>query len=125
MIKSNELRCGVIIFTKVETEWMPLVVTPVEIEKAEHYNEYFNKNHKPIPLTAEWLERFGFVKGNQFPYIDLNTGWFCLDENSGYYRLALPNDNIGNQFRYVHQLQNLYYCLTGTELTLKDKANTL
>tara|TARA_R110000796_G_scaffold202799_1_gene319086 strand:+ start:299 stop:649 length:351 start_codon:yes stop_codon:yes gene_type:complete len=67
---------------------------------------------KPIPLTEEWLERFGFE------YSDLNG-------DSGLWKIP-PFQIYGkyNQFiydykldvNYVHQLQNLYFALTGEEL---------
>ena len=64
----------------------------------------------PIPLTEEWLVKFGF------------TGW-----DLGYYTLLmdrgvffiLTEDGmtiISRNVKYVHQLQNLYFALTGEEL---------
>jgi hypothetical protein len=62
----------------------------------------------PIPLTEEWLIKFGLKDKYYF------VGELCLssDEN-GYY---LSNDDIGfclEYIEYVHQLQNLYHSLTG------------
>tara|TARA_R110002124_G_scaffold199603_2_gene366415 strand:+ start:413 stop:733 length:321 start_codon:yes stop_codon:yes gene_type:complete len=66
----------------------------------------------PIPLTEDWLKRFGFE------YSDLNG-------DSGLWKIP-PFQIYGkyNQFiyeyaldvNYVHQLQNLYFALTGQEL---------
>lgn len=78
----------------------------------------------PIPLTEEWLVRFG---------LDLTT-WFCegsylvvKDEEFGWcmkVRNASQTREIEfGYFRYVHQLQNLYFALTGEELTLKQTDN--
>lgn len=78
----------------------------------------------PIPLTVEWLIKFGFVsigqdikkltKGNfveivVYPTlnrveINQNTDLISLDVN----------------LKYVHHLQNLYFALTGEELTIKE-----
>lgn len=69
-----------------------------------------------IPLTEEWLLKFGF-KGLEY-WTDMKTGWFTIDERDGFYKLSYSDNNIGNQFQYVHQLQNLYFALTGTELKL-------
>jgi hypothetical protein len=70
---------------------------------------------KGIPISEEWLLKFGFAR---FP-------WGLVKEE------LLFRDNIqtpckeltlevGNGFRvtvqYIHQLQNLYFALTGKEL---------
>jgi hypothetical protein len=85
---------------------------------------------KPIPLTEEWLFKFGFEK--------LNTKMSdCFVFQKGLWRVAIK-DNIEktyewvlwherispptwclSRFEYVHQLQNFYFALTGKELTLK------
>lgn len=81
---------------------------------------------KPIPLTPEWLERAGFehILNNleDFYAIDYEEGefYFGLSEYMdsyhihGYHATYMP-------IRYVHQLQNLYFALTGQELKLNDK----
>jgi hypothetical protein len=75
-------------------------------------------NYKPIPLTEEWLISFGFyilhtTKGNTLIYwkgekqrVNYNNGCFFYKVYNG----TLP-------IKYVHQLQNLYFALAGTELT--------
>ena len=78
--------------------------------------------YKPIPLTEEWLFKFGFDKDknglfklfneSEVPILfnkDLN-GWTCDGINFSV-----------NGTQYVHQLQNLYHALTGEELTIKDE----
>lgn len=66
---------------------------------------------EPIPIAEEWFLRFGFelfpwgwVKGKF-----LITMGFVLQVGNG---LSIKIEN-------VHQLQNLYFALTGEELTLK------
>lgn len=85
-----------------------------------------------IPLTEEWLLRFGFVKEVEYKK-KINFSRFHLfqiNASNSY------NDNE-NEFKvnfyqskqcvelcrikHVHQLQNLYFALTGEELTLKNK----
>jgi hypothetical protein len=76
---------------------------------------------KPIPITEEWLTRFGFESGNgrgrskNFYY-----------HNSSPFRVEMFEEHIlfkehGNPrelraIKYAHQLQNLYFALTGEEL---------
>ena len=68
---------------------------------------------KPIPLTEEWLLRFGMDEA-------LN-GWWCKDEVFSYREgYAGLGTNRWTQIQHVHQLQNLYFALTGQELTIKE-----
>ncbi len=68
---------------------------------------------EPIPLTDEWLVKFGFDKR------------FDVYQN----HLLLFNSELKNwswsgiyirEIKYVHELQNLYFILTGEELELKQ-----
>lgn len=68
---------------------------------------------EPIPLTEEWLVRFGFRK--------INTTWFKLGNFAVNISLDVEwgGNWMGVRLKYVHQLQNLYFALTGEELTIK------
>lgn len=85
--------------------------------------DMFNDNQKyePIPLTKYWLTKLGFDrKGSSFWYkgydytIDTSGGIFIV--HSDYVSVA-----YGIEVKYVHQLQNLFFALTGEELTIKNK----
>ena len=80
----------------------------------------------PIPLTEEWLLRFGFKKA---PLVDKYLkGYFTYDsklkyftyftdiEDGGYENIIIQKEKL----KYVHQLQNLYFALIGEELVLKN-----
>ena len=74
---------------------------------------------KPVPLTEEWFLRFGFKKAC-FGY---EKGLFEVANKSidNYILSVACNEyTIGEPFIYVHQLQNLYFALTGEELTIKE-----
>jgi hypothetical protein len=75
-------------------------------------------NYEPIPLTEEWLFRFGFeVKSASVTHnYSYNIGFFVLTNGL---RNNISYD--GYEIVYVHQLQNLFYSLTNTELKLKDE----
>ena len=62
----------------------------------------------PIPLTEEWLLKFGFEKAYEtcYQYKD-----FILND-----KFIMMDIDITVQLKYVHQLQNLYFALTGEEL---------
>lgn len=70
---------------------------------------------KPIPITPEWLERFGFeqyligyYRYKKFYISYSNTGLHEYRQRDAYVI-----------FKYVHQLQNLYFALKGEELEIK------
>jgi len=78
----------------------------------------------PIPLTEEWLVKFGFTACDS-----LEDGYNSFEiPDWGRVRLlngALEADEysfLNGMTQYVfnvHQLQNLYHSLTGEELTIK------
>jgi hypothetical protein len=70
---------------------------------------------QPIPLTEEWLLRFGFEKDNELNFVKFSFKvHFWSSCNS--YMYGWIGGNI--ELKYVHQLQNLYFSLTGKELTI-------
>ena len=93
-------------------------------------------NLEPNPLTEEWLLKFGFKEDGYLHYLiinkdisfvyslkntdiilDIQNSQDGLDHN-GHETFQLTNFHIMNS-QYVHQLQNLYFTLTGKELTIK------
>jgi len=75
---------------------------------------------EPIPLTEEWLIKFGFeldieddgyFKGKYKVSVSDEGCIFFIYDN--YYPIEIC------EFKYIHQLQNLYFALTNTELTIK------
>jgi hypothetical protein len=76
--------------------------------------------YEPIPLTEEWLIKFGY-QGNS---IRIGEMQIIFDEDYGNYYLGDEQEiglNPDLEIKYVHQLQNLFKALTGEELTIKDK----
>ena len=66
---------------------------------------------QPIKLTKDWLIKFGFVKEECFYY---KNGVAIEDD--------FTLEGFGDvELKYVHQLQNLYFALTGEELVVKDE----
>lgn len=73
---------------------------------------------EPIPLTKEWLLKFGFENksGNYYLKINELKDFILQKEEVGY---MMCDIDILVNIKYVHQLQNLIYALTGEELTIK------
>ncbi len=71
----------------------------------------------PIPLTEEWLVKFGLAVDKWF--ID-ESFKITKDEHYGWeihVQNATHTQAIAFAYiKYVHQLQNLYFALTGEEL---------
>jgi hypothetical protein len=72
------------------------------------------KDVSPIPLTEEWLLKFGFSKYHSNLFVLEKSGFsihfYMLHE---YYYLSFDNRRI--EIKYVHQLQNLFFVLNGGE----------
>ena len=85
---------------------------------------------EPILLTEEWLLKFGFIKAKfsseYWSHYSLINGWNVAlshhtEESSGVNKdLVYWGDNYV-ELKYVHQLQNLYFALTGEELIIKSE----
>ena len=100
-------------------------------------SDFYRLGFEPIPITKEWLERFGFKEedksepehGNfwtkwiydyaySFAYAAFRDDWGIYIE---YTDSPFPPDHgkkyfIDCGYKHIHQLQNLYYALTGEEL---------
>jgi hypothetical protein len=94
------------------------------------------KELKPVMITHDWLINFGFEQEKDWNYkdqkMDLCPKYF-IDAEGGngritYYlehkfmRIISADFETGYkpiEMEYVHQLQNLYFALTGEELTIK------
>ena len=119
-MNAQELRIGNWLHSNL-TE-MDFRVTSRDILNIEGYPN----TCKPIPLTEEWLLKFGFEKA---PLVDKYLkGYFTYDsklkyftyftdiEDGGYENIIIQKEKL----KYVHQLQNIYFALIGEELILKN-----
>ena len=82
-----------------------------------------NHYHSPIPLTEEWLLKFGLDYTSEKDYYYLAfTIKDLLFETASSMDGFTYNLSCGNQIniKHVHQLQNLYFALTGEELTINE-----
>lgn len=68
---------------------------------------------QPIPLTEEWLVKLGF-KFNSDSNVYSIDNFFIYTE--AYNKIIITYDCLMRSVEYVHQLQNLYFALTGEEL---------
>lgn len=137
-MEAKELRIGNLINA-------PLYDEPIEVHSVcSAANDIFNRTTgeipidtiSPIPLTEEWLLKLGFDKYqwcDDCAFIGFNNSHMVLRFFNGEWhcdKAKITKDNRGQKMsngkpiikngfiKYVHQLQNLYFALTGKELTL-------
>ncbi len=116
-MKANELRIGNLVLNQGEL---------VELTKQKFKMAVISFNCQeiePIPLTYEWLNKFG-SDGHYGHYISLNDEKGGAIDFSDINDLYLVNEWHENfpltKIKYVHSLQNLYFALTGKELKLNE-----
>jgi len=89
-------------------------------------DEYYDglKGCLPIPLTEEWLIKFGFEKDDVEDYCKLiGEDTFLAVDLIGlecHIGVSVEWGRVPSLIEHVHQLQNLYFALTGEELTIKQ-----
>lgn len=97
-------------------------ITPVQIEAGSFINvENKVEAFDPIELTPSILEQCGFAKPQNedelyFIKGDCADVFFYNDENG--FECHVGNELTYNHIKHLHQLQNLYFSLTGEELKI-------
>lgn len=128
-MKANKLRIGNLVLNEYLDEKYVVRISPFKVHLSDSgdddesvkqckYNEI-----EPIQLTEDWLLKFGFKKkinkrfGNAEMFQICNK--YIIAKPWGE-NLKLFNNTLSRGFLldviYVHQLQNLYFALTGEEL---------
>lgn len=132
-MKANELRIGNWIESNVYQQ-----VTIEHLEFLLNDSIKDKSSIKPIPLTEEWLLRFGFKKNepeisdgyfnwwNKEKSVSVDVEYVLTDNGIELlYYFVLQDINGCRPYKhiiYVHQLQNLFYCLRGEELELRTES---
>lgn len=126
MIQANELRIG----NLIKYNGSQITVEGILGRTIYHSGGKFDQNagdnyivFQPIPLTEEWLLRFNFfeVKGQGVLDIEIEGNRYLsinIDRKKCFVGCSVDWTNIKFP-ESVHQLQNLYFALTGKELEIK------
>ena len=125
-MEAKELRIGNLI-KFISTDDIDVVLDiNTRIIKKPSINNVNITDVEPILLTEEWLLRFGFknLDDSQFYNKKTSKKYYLLTSSHQGYTEICVNDICGGQAvtKYVHQLQNLYFALTGEELVLSSEA---
>ena len=119
--EENEELCKVVGIDSVGFSEYNIWVDGLEKSGIENYDSF-----EPIPITEEWLLKFGYKKldDSQFYKKKTSEKYYLLTSHHQGYTEICVNSICGGQAvtKYVHQLQNLYFALTGEELVLSSEA---
>lgn len=123
-MKANELRIGNYVETSEENSYPHGKITSINEESIIVENwDIFNKDEfkyiRPIILNEDMLLKCGFdyMYKNEW----LSNGMFGIRKDFKYFVYGFPTLHTDKELftcniKYLHQLQNLYFALTGEEL---------
>lgn len=122
MIAAQELRIG----NYLESYGREIIISGHYLSNVQRGAPIDN----PIPITEEWLLNFGFFYTHSYYIIELTDNrhdkkdFFTVRVQGDKYEAILRNWDLAKLFllteiKYVHQLQNLYFAITQTELEIK------
>lgn len=131
MIDFRELRAGNLVydFSGNEVKLTALMISFIEFETLKDTSRILET---PIPLKPEWLEKFGFkkIRYESDPDYELDYLYQYEDGSEKVVKFSLEHFNEANflylgidpciKIEHVHQLQNLYFALTSSELLLNE-----
>ncbi len=107
---------------KIEDDQMfPDSTGSVTVVQQDGFMDYsqFDEFIKPIRITEKWLLNFGFTHHHDTPHPnrvfrrDYKEGFFELEEIINFW---YGGNFTSVEVKHVHQLQNLFFALTGNEL---------
>ena len=132
MINANELRLGNLLLHKSNGRISNVPCTYLHFDllsKGDTVSFY------PVTLKPELLTKCGFIENKDYPLAPQSREFILVlpvigsnkNEIYGYVksngecfvRAAVNGAVASNNFFHLHQLQNLYYMLTGEELEIK------
>lgn len=123
-MNTTELKIGNWVYnstTKNNMQVYPMMLPQLYSIEKEH-GSLKDSNIKPIPLTEEILLKCGFEKEGYLEYIYFGeiTNYILDGDTAGTYQVGVNQGCCTTFFswgiKYLHQLQNLFYCLCGFEL---------
>ena len=115
-MKASELRLGN--WVEQPNDGVTRVTAVLNDLQIKTETEYVDKYCIPIPLTEEWLLKFGFEYVEEgCGYFDQKHAVYLWENGDVEFHPFCTNDRDCQIFiQHVHQLQNLYFALTGEEL---------
>lgn len=119
-MKNNDLRIGNHVFCK-ETGQVQKVTGVTEENvfiDAVTWDYLSIEDFEPIPLTEEWLDKFGYNKWPNDGYA-ISSCVMWLDNGRIIVHFGMTTI-IVIKCEFVHEFQNILFMLEGKELTIKQ-----
>lgn len=132
MINETELRLGNFILQKLNGK---ISMVPCSYQHFELMHKGDIASFYPVVLKPELFEKSGFIENKNYPLLPQAREFILLlpvigsskNEVCGYVKnngecfvRAMVNGSVAsNNFFHLHQLQNLFFSLTGKELEIK------
>lgn len=114
-MKSNEIRTGNIVAVGNEIRMVETIGTNCD-------------SLSPVPLNAKWMRRLGFAIGTAKIGKSQVTTWtndspnlVIEQESNTHFYWNTSGLSVDVNLKYVHELQNLYFALTGNELEIQNE----
>jgi hypothetical protein len=125
-MKANELRIGNYVYDTLGK------VNKIDLEAITYIVKEPHNQVKPIPITEEWLLKFdmeltdGFSSSRKLYLNNYENDISKITYSPKEGLLRLSNGHTKGtmlipHIKYVNQLQNIYFALTGKELTFKSE----
>ena len=116
MIKASELRIGNYIIDPKDGSEKKVNI----FQLGKSMIDDVNIGYIPIPLTPEILEKCGFESKGHSTYWHINPDLSYVFKIShvGNGKWFSINATANKPIQYLHELQNLYFALTGEELEI-------
>ncbi len=142
VMKASELRIGNWIHSPISDPLMPRPIKGDFKVEAWHIHAMFQfelvsdmwDNAIPIPISTGWLKKLGFLSVREEDNNGNLNYWNKEKDASVDVEPTISTNKIEHLFyyrvhekvrrkplQYVHQLQNLYFALTGKELEIKGE----
>jgi hypothetical protein len=128
MTKSNELRIGNWVlnygqYVCVEADdivdchhqpesYDPIPLTPEILEKAGFKKNYWNNSFYPGRFSLSLFEMHNYKGDAFFEYDSIDNILMLLSSDGG------DTSTVIEKIQFLHQLQNLYFAITGEELEI-------
>ena len=138
-MEATELRIGIYVnvpredqspfridaFESLSNKFIKVAMIHPDYGETFHPLTWYGDDLKPIPLTERWLLDFGYKSiGKLHLTYKLNPFIIELSVLGSHYNfrkiISKEESMMLKEIKHVHQLQNLYFALTGKELTTKQ-----
>ncbi|EKT4545836.1 hypothetical protein AAIP58_000087 [Flavobacterium psychrophilum] len=120
-MNASELRIGNYIKTITEGTHSQIVWQISLVGSELGVNSYHISKIKPVLITKKKLLNFGYSFENDFVFTlknDFRYSIFIKNDKYYFNYQGACGEFLNKRVKYVHQIQNLYFSLTGHELTV-------